>query len=303
MTDNFNFPLITTRGFELTEPCNIYNGYKHYFNLLLNRIINMFEWENMPESVNIPFLNQCLFINGKIAFFENEGELVALNGNYSDMQNLYYIPKRIIVTNPQLKIQKNLIIGENCIVMYNSDSDIYNFTTDCGGLFTLIGRTAHLLADSECSINTVQKNNRLIMFVTAENEQQKRSADKAIEQMYAGKTDITATDNLVSNIKVTPIKATIGNELQQLTETQQYILAQFYNAVGIDSNYNMKRERLITSEIDSNNQLLQINIKNMLENRKKACDDINKIFKCDISVKLSEEWDKEDINNEPTIHK
>ena len=47
---------------------------------------------------------------------------------------------------------------------------------------------------------------------------------------------------------------------------------------------------MIESEVDSNNQLLLFNISDMLGERKKACDEINKLFGTSITVELSDEF-------------
>ena len=47
---------------------------------------------------------------------------------------------------------------------------------------------------------------------------------------------------------------------------------------------------MIESEVDSNNQLLLFNISDMLAERKKACEEINKLFDTSITVELSDEF-------------
>jgi hypothetical protein len=66
-------------------------------------------------------------------------------------------------------------------------------------------------------------------------------------------------------------------------------LAQFYAELGIIANYNMKRERINTAESEMNSGCLDINIWNMLENRKKAVEKINELFGTSISVELNPE--------------
>lgn len=72
-----------------------------------------------------------------------------------------------------------------------------------------------------------------------------------------------------------------------LIEAHQYILAQFFQEIGISANYNMKRERLNTAEVEMNNGALDINIFNMLKNRQEAVALINEKFGTDISVDLN----------------
>lgn len=72
-----------------------------------------------------------------------------------------------------------------------------------------------------------------------------------------------------------------------LIEAHQYILAQFFQEIGVSANYNMKRERLNTAEVEMNNGALDINIFNMLKNRQEAVALINEKFGTEISVDLN----------------
>ena len=67
---------------------------------------------------------------------------------------------------------------------------------------------------------------------------------------------------------------------------QQNILKSFYNDLGVKYSTE-KKERLITDEVNSENDMLLVNIDAMLENRKKACEDMKKIFNIDVSVELT----------------
>ena len=68
------------------------------------------------------------------------------------------------------------------------------------------------------------------------------------------------------------------------------------NAIGLNSNSAMKKERLITAEIDVNNTALYPLIDDMLECRRIAIEKINAMFETDISVELNSSWDYRDLN-------
>jgi len=63
----------------------------------------------------------------------------------------------------------------------------------------------------------------------------------------------------------------------------------FFNEIGVRYNRD-KKERMIESEVENDEQMLLLNINDMLKQRKKACDEINRIFNRNISVKLSPEF-------------
>ena len=96
----------------------------------------------------------------------------------------------------------------------------------------------------------------------------------------------------------------VATILQQTVETYQFWLANFYNSIGVNANFNMKRERLNTAEVNINDSALFVNVVNMLNNRQQALEKINKMFGTNITVEISEEWkdltEEEPIEEEPT---
>jgi hypothetical protein len=82
-----------------------------------------------------------------------------------------------------------------------------------------------------------------------------------------------------------------------LIEAHQYILAQFFQEIGVSANYNMKRERLNTAEVEMNNGALDINIFSMLKNRQEAVALVNEKWGTNIEVELNFAVFNEDNGN------
>lgn len=273
--------------------------YSHYVRTLLNRVTNMFAWENLPETVDENFLSITLFIQGRVIWTEIDGNIYALNGNYGGEPNEYYYPSQFIISNPVLG-SKIVNIDKDGVLMYLTDTDKLSQDGEPSGLFGLISTTAQLLADNISSINIAQRNTRLTALVTAGNQAQKTSAELAIQRMYEGEAYEIVINDLISSLKVNPIaeNATAGAQhLKELVELNQYILAQFYHSIGVNANYNMKRERVSGEEIAVNDECLIINVIDMLKNLQNAVEKINKMFNTHISVDFSKEW-KGVLNND-----
>ena len=73
-------------------------------------------------------------------------------------------------------------------------------------------------------------------------------------------------------------------------ELQQYLKASFWNDIGIQANYNMKRESINDSEAGMNEESLKPYIDDMLQCRKDAIEKINKQFNLNITVRFSSSW-------------
>lgn len=274
---------------------NVEHTYKFYVGLLFNRISNMFVWDGIPPSIDNDYLSYLVFCRGAATFFKINDTLYVADCKRGGEPNEYYLPQYMILANPILG-SRNMKIGEECAVIWTSSTDKL-FTSDsmifnsiCP-TWALIDKTAHLLAECMCSLNIAQVNTRASYLITASNTTAKNSAELALKQVYGGKPFIVANENMVGDIKSLPLATSTGlNTVKELRELHQYYLSQFYRAIGVNSNSNFKRERVIESEMVAELEPLQINIKNMLESVTKGVDEVNKLFNTNITVKLSDEW-------------
>lgn len=171
--------------------------------------------------------------------------------------------------------------------MANSDVDYENLGLK-GGLYSLIYQTAGLLADNISSLNIAQINSRLTALYTASDEAIARTGEEVLKEVYNGRPYKILREEIVDKINVNPIASSgQNNTLMSLIEAKQYIIAQFFQEIGISANYNMKRERLNTAEVEMNNGALDINIFNMIKNRQEAVALINEKFGTEIEVELN----------------
>ena len=289
--------------------CNVEFNFRTYFNLLLNKVIRMFEWENLPETIDQRFLETQLLLAGKACFFKDNDNYYCLNGNWGGEPNVYYYPTIWTVANPilgskQLKVRQkdgsNSTEGLQGIVIGNSDSDLISEDRK-GGLYNLIYQTAGLLADNISSLNVAQINGRAAVLYTADSEAEALSGEKVLQDIYEGHPYRILSQNILEKIGASPIAASgTNNTLMSLIEAHQYILAQFFNEIGIGGNWNMKRERINTAETELMTDSLDINIQSMLKCRQEAVAKINELFGLSISVKLNENVysDEEDKVND-----
>ena len=264
--------------------------FKHYFNFILRDVFQIFKFNDVPKTVDETFMKYCIFLNGKVTFFRlDSGEIVALNGAYSGDPNLYYVPDKMLVTNPRLIKAYRMQRDVECVVVYCSEPDIYNVTGEFGGLYTLISRTATMLADGDLSINVSQKNKRLINVLAAEDQNTKDSIDVVIRKQYNGEPYAVVHKSLIDNVESVPITDKTGgtNDIVQLIECQQYILSHFYEALGLQTHDNMKKERLITAEVNDNDNLAKLNIDDMICTIQNGLDKVNTMFDTNISISLN----------------
>ena len=268
--------------------------YRYYFQFILRLLYRIILLDNVPETIEETFLKLILYTQGKICFLdgqqigESENELLALNCSRADTPNVYYIPRRCIVTNPRLKKAYNLTPGENCEIVYLSEADKYNISEISGGLFELIRRTAVMLADNDISINISQKNTRLTNLVSGDTQNTVNSIRAVIAAMYEGDPTIVVKSSMIDKLQGIPIiQNTSNRNLIDLIEVQQYIIAHFYEQIGICTHDQMKRERLITAEINDNLDLAFLNIDDIVVSVQEGLQRVNAMFGTNITARLN----------------
>lgn len=271
--------------------------YNRYYKKLFNIITSVFEWNNLPETFDEDYLTSTLITNGNIGIINTPNGLISVRGNVGGAINEYYKPTQYIYANPILG-SGNPTINKDCAVIFLTSFDTIP-TEISRGLSSLIETTAMLLAENILSLHIAQKNTRLIAFVNADNEATANSAEQMINSMYNGRPFKVISKSIADTIEVNPIANTpsISQNMKQLIENQQYIIAQFMQEVGINANFNMKRERLTTSEVDLNADCLDTlidNIEKTVNDGLKVC---NKLYNTNISLTMKRYGEQEEIED------
>ena len=256
--------------------------YRYYFDFILRLLYRVIIIDGIPKTVNETFLKMILYTQGKICFFrgiqidESEKKLLALNCARADTPTVYYMYRKVIVVNPRLQRSYTLEPGKDCEIVYLSEVDKYQFGEYGGGLYELIRRTAIMLADNDLSLNIAQKNTRLTNIVSADTQNTVDSIRAVIGKMYEGDPSIVVQSSLIDKLQGIPIvENTSQQNMIQLIEVTQYIISHFYEAIGLCTHDQMKRERLITAEINDNLDLAFLNIDDIVYSLNEGFDRVN----------------------------
>lgn len=261
------------------------NDYIMYF---LNRFQSIFKYEGLPDSIpqrNIELMLQC---NGHCCISDVDGVLYAFTGGLGGEPDVYYMPTIYTVSNPYLNFSKNLKINEDCIVLHNDTMYI--------GLMPLLQRYCNLLVENDISINLATINTRIISILTALSDNAKESAEEYIEGIKSGELGVIGDTGIFGESDIDLLSANQGRTgiLTDLIELQQYTKASLYNDMGLNANYNMKRESLNSAESQLNNDMLLPFIDDMLRCRQKCFDEVNKRYGTNIKVSLFSAWEDND---------
>lgn len=267
--------------------------YRYYFDFILRLLYRVILFEGIPETVSETYFKLVLYTQGKICFFNGDligegNQLLALNCSRAAEPDVYYIPSQVLITNPRLKKSYNLKWGKECEVVYLSEADKYNLTELNGGLYNLIERTATMLADNDISINIAQKNTRLVNLVSGDTQNTVDSIRAVIQSMYEGDPTIVVKSSLIDKLQGVPIiQNSTNNNLIELIQVQQYIISHFYEQIGLTTHDQMKKERLITAEINDNIDLAIFNIDDIIASINEGLQRVNAMFDCNITARLN----------------
>ena len=271
------------------EPLTFEGLYNHYFKYLLSLFFELIKFDNVPDTISQEYLKLCIYCFGKVTFFKDDnGTLLALNASPSKIEDVYYVPSGMIVSNPRLSRSYDLTRGVDCEVVYCMSLDRYPASIMSGGVWQLINKTATMLADNDISINVAQKNTRLINVLGADDSIAVATINDIMRKMYAGQPFTAVQTRYLNTLQSVPVQTNVNNQqIVQLIELKQYILSHFYECIGLTTHDNMKKERLITAEIADNQDLVLYNIQNIYNSIAEGIERVNKMFGTDIQVSIN----------------
>lgn len=262
--------------------------YLQYYNRLTELAISMFEWQNLPETIDQRFLEMCLFSDGMCIFFQDEvlGYL-SLQCMIGGKLNVYRIPieRRAYATNGY---QRELD-GTNSVIIFNN----YLHTNSMLDVEMFSKRLYNL--DRAIDVNAnAQKTPVLIQC----DESQRLTMKNLYKQYEGNEPFIFGSKGLDANgLKVLQTGAPyVADKLYEL-KTQIWNEALTY--LGISNINVVKKERMITDEVTRNQGGTVASRYSRLESRRQACKQINEMFDLNIWVDYREDFqDIEEQKNE-----
>lgn len=281
-------------------------GVNYYTDTMLNKTITMFKYKKYPQSLPERDYELMKQTDGKAIVTVWDDKLIALDGQYAPPLDGYYRSGYFIVNNPWAGINhtfelvnhqeliRNKLPGEHkpAILVRNDPLE--------RGLLPIIHRFAALLTETDLTMYLADVNFRSIYNIVANTDQEFESAKLYLQQIEAGKQGVMLEEDLSNGIKTNPYSNSSQGYITQIIELEQYLRGTFHNEIGLNANYNMKRERLSANETELNEDSLRPLIDVMLEERKKENELIKEYFPDyidpDADVEFGSAWAKYNEN-------
>lgn len=265
---------------------------QHLIFNMLNKTNRLFKYNNLPDTIPAKDLETLLQVGGFAVFKDVNGELYAFTAGLGGKPNPYYLPTIATIANPALNYNAQLEIDKECVVMLN---DHYY-----QGMMPLFVKYAELLADAEITLRYAIINARIPAIVQADNQGTYESALAFFDNVEKGKSyGIVMSNDFFDGI--TTMDYYGHDYIKADIEAIQYIKGSWYNEIGLNAAFNMKREAINEAEATLNENILFPGIEAMLDCRKIGLEKVNKMFGTDISVEFDSVWAKNLIHDELSI--
>ena len=261
----------------------------------LDRSQQIFVWKGLPDTIPQHNLETLLQINGNVCIAEvndipdghGDAGLYAFFGGLGGLPNAYYEPTIYTIANPYLNFNKQLEIGKDCVRMRNDKFG--------RGLIPMFVKYGAMMNENEISMNMLSICYRIDNLISADNDITFESAKDYLNDIIAGQFGLISSTEFFEGIRNDKSTGSTKS-IKDLIEYEQYLKASWFNEIGLNSNYNMKRERLTASESELTDDALIPLVDNMLSWRLKACEEIKEMFgdRYDLdglTVELNRVWD------------
>lgn len=249
---------------------------------MLAKTVSMFEYTGLPETIPYDVLEKMLQESGYVFITKVEGELYAFTGGMGGELDVYNRPTQIVIANPALKFNKTLDLEKDGVLIKNDDF--------CLGLLPLYEKSHTMMVENDINMMVYGYNSRTQKLISASDDKTRESAELYLKRAIDGEIAVIGENAIFDGVRLQSAQGSQSVTITNMTEYQQYLKGSLYNEVGLSASFNMKRERLISSEVDQGEDSLFPFVYNMMKCRIKAIEKINAMFDTNIEVDFGSVW-------------
>ena len=272
-----------TNSFDFVESLMVNNRtFVDYLERFKRICLSLFEWENLPSSMNERYLEECLFYLGQacLLYDENYGYI---NTRCSDngQLNIYGLPTKLNCYSYTYQTYRNLYVGlppkeelekaqkEQAILVMNTKERIPTLAT--------MELFAYRLYEAEMTAMTNIKAQKTPVLILCDNEQ-RLTMENLYSQYDGNKPVIFGDKNQLPEGKIKAINTEAPFIADKIMEYKKQIWNEALTFLGVNTLSLEKKERMITDEASSNNELINLNLQAFLVPRQEACKMFNELF-------------------------
>lgn len=227
----------------------------------LNTETGYYEWALMwlvyykyklkiPDHIALNYFRFWLFHYGSIGLvYTNKFGWIAGNYGVSEI-DLYYQPRQLTFSNPFLNDIKVGIVGINSCIIKLFD--------DYSGFKPYIRRTAEKLAACDKAMNVNLMTSSMGKLLGAPNKKVANTLKEALSDLTIGKPYVTINSSDLEAINVNQLVSELGSAFiaDKIQELKRTYINEFLTLIGVNNANINKKERLVTDEVNANNDEL-----------------------------------------------
>ena len=240
--------------------------------------LSMFEWENLPESMNERYLEECLYYRGQASALKDEtvgiiNTQCCSNGTI----NIYGLPNAWNCYSYGYQAYRKLYTGfkdentekDSCVLIMNNWECIPTASTL--ELFAL----RLYEAERTCDVNIKAQKTPVLVVV---DETQRLTMENLYSQYDGNRPVIFGDKNQLQNGMLKAISTEAPVIFDKVCDYKKEIWNEALTFLGIQNIAVNKKERLVTDEANYNNEVTNLNLLSFLIPRQEACKQMNKLF-------------------------
>lgn len=266
-----------------------YDTFLNMYRRMTKIILSMFTYENLPDSMDQRFLEQSLFEDGQASVLYDTDKKLVINTRCADNGeiNIYNLPTRINCFSVNFRTDRivyNGIIEESlnketqAVLMLNDEERLPSWV--------YVFEYAERLADAQKTIDINVRAQRTPILILG-SKKQKQSLENMYAQYDGYKPVIMGDEDYLSQDSIKAVNTGAPYVADKIQNLKKEIWNEFLGTFGINNINVEKKERLISAESDSNNEVTNYALKSYFDARKKAVKQINELFGTNIEVKIN----------------
>ena len=254
--------------------------YMDYLNRFRRIALSMFEWVNLPKTMNARYLEECLFFNGQASLlYDKKYGFINTKCAGNGYVNIYGLPSKLHCFSYDFQTDRDLYVGlnefneskedEECILVMNNWERV-----PTAGSMELFSFRLYL-AQRTCDVNVSSQ--RFPVMVVGD-EKQRLMLENLYSQYDGNQPFIFGNKQQLTGEEMKVLNTQAPYVVDKLTEYKKEIFNEALTYLGINNVSVKKKERLTENESNENTELVNLNLQSMLAPRLEACRQFNEKF-------------------------
>lgn len=248
----------------------------YYQEFMIKKVLSIFDWGGIPDNWDPDYMQMHLFLDGSFIITDTEVGVIPLNAGLTG-HNVFNQPTTAVVANVVLGNFERTI-DETCALVKLQ----YNYC----GIGNILRRYAAMLAMCDSSICVNLMNSKVSFIGLAESKAQANTMKKMYDDISCGKPAVFVKETQVNEASFFFNHVKENFVADTIQDLKRSIINEFLSEIGINNQNIEKKERLITDEVNANNDEIESNVTHWLLNIRKGLKKANELYGLNLSVKL-----------------